>query len=367
MSQRVDEREWVQYQWPYLLRWLGGAARVDQLGYETGAFVRKREFESPSQILQLLMTWAVAERSLRETALLAAEAEMADVSNVALLRRFVKAEPWIGALLGEYLLGEKTPAERALPIRLLDASSLNRPGTKASDLRLHLSLTLRTHTIDSVELTDATGGETLERFDFRAGELVIADRGYAHRAGLNHVVKSGAYFLVRIPWNNVPLEDAEGEPLDIPAALETLEEATPGEFPVRFRTPDGDVVACRLVAIRKSEPAAEQARRKASAERRKHGKIDLRTLQTAGYVFVLTNLPEGISTESVLQLYRLRWQIELKFKALKSVIHLDNIPARSETLARVYIMTKLLVALVIDDLIESASFFSPWGYPLAAG
>ena len=91
------------------------------------------------------------------------------------------------------------------------------------------------------------------------------------------------------------------------------------------------------------------------------------TLQTAGYVFVLTNLPEDISTESVLQLYRLRWQIELKFKALKSVLHIDNIPARSETLARVYIMTKLLVALVIDDLIESASFFSPWGYPLAAG
>ncbi|SRR5712692_705153 len=367
MNQRVDEREAVQYQWPYLLRWLGGAERVDQLGYETGAFVRKREFESPSQVLQLLMTWAVAERSLRETALLAAEAEMADVSNVALMRRFVRAKPWVGAMLGEYLLGPKKQIERGLQIRLLDASSLNRLGTKASDLRLHLSLSLRTHAIESVELTDARGGETLERFDFRAGELVIGDRGYAHRAGLSHVVKSGAYFLVRIPWNNVPLEDAEGKQIDIPAALETLAEACAGEFPVSFRTPNGDAVACRLVAIRKSEPAAEQARRKASAERRKHGAIDVRTLQTAGYVFVLTNLPDDICAESVLQLYRLRWQIELKFKALKSILHLDKIPARSETLARVYIMAKLLVALVIDDLIESSSFFSPWGYPLAAG
>jgi len=367
MNQRVGESEWVQYQWPYLLRWLGGAERVDRLAYETGAFVRKREFQSPSQVLQLLMTWAVAERSLRETALLAAEAEMADVSNVALMKRFAGAGSWIGALLGECLIRSKHQVGSAIRLRVLDASAINRPGTRQSDLRLHLSMSLRTNAIESVELTDAKGGETLERFDFRPAEIVIADRGYAHRSGLTHVVKAGAHYIVRIPWNNVPLEDPTGGRFDIPAALETLEDARADEFSVCFRSADGQAVPCRLVAIRKSEPAAEEARHKISVERRKHGAIDIRTLQSAGYVFVLTNLPEEISPESVLQLYRLRWQIELKFKMLKSVLHLDNIPARSEALAHVYILTKLLVALVIDDFIESARSFSPWGYPLAAG
>lgn len=367
MSQRVDESEWVQYQWPYLLKWLGGSERVDRMAYETGAFVRKRQFESPSQVLQLLMTWAVAERSLRETALLAAEAGMADVSNVALMKRFAVAGAWIGRLLGERLIGQRRQESGAFRLRVLDASALNRPGTRQSDLRLHLSMSLRTNAIESVELTDAKAGETLERFEFHPGEIVIADRGYAHRAGLTHAVHSGAHYIVRIPWNNVPLETPGGGRFDIPAALDMLEDASADEFPVCFRSPDGEVMPCRLVAIRKSEPAAEKSRHKLSVERRKHGAIDLRTLQTAGYVFVLTNLPNEISPESVLQLYRLRWQIELKFKTLKSVLRLGNIPARSEALARVYIMTKLLVAVLIDEFIESASSFSPWGYPLTSG
>jgi hypothetical protein len=251
-------------------------------------------------------------------------------------------------------------------IRLLDASAVNRPGKKESDLRLHVGLDLRSHRVDSIELTDVKGGETLERFHLNGSEIVIGDRGYAHRAGLTHVVRSGAYFIIRTPWNNVPLEDEQGKPFDIPAALETLKDACAGEFRVRFRSPDGEAMACRLVGIRKSEPAAERARQKVAVERRKHGAIDIRTLQTAGYIFVLTNLPDQISAESVLELYRLRWQIEIKFKSLKSILHLGHLPARNETLARVYIMAKLLIALVIEDLIHSAESFSPWGYPLAA-
>jgi IS4 transposase len=76
----------------------------------------------------------------------------------------------------------------------------------------------------------------------------------------------------------------------------------------------------------KSEPAAERARQKILADARRHGnpRVDLRTLETAGYVMAVTNLPSEVSPDSVLELYRLRWQIELKFKTLKSVIHLGN-------------------------------------------
>ena len=57
MELRVDEREWIQFQWPYLLAFLGGEQRVTELAYATGAFVRRREIESPSEMLQLLFTW----------------------------------------------------------------------------------------------------------------------------------------------------------------------------------------------------------------------------------------------------------------------------------------------------------------------
>lgn len=364
MELRVEEREWVQFQWPYMLRFLGGEQRVTELAYSTGAFFRSREVESPSELLQLLMTWAVAERSLRETAALSAEAGMADVSDVALLKRFKKAGDWLGELLAGVLGGDQPTASELLRIRLIDASSIRRRGGRGTDARLHLSLDLRTHRIDEVELTDAQAGETLDRFTFKPGDIAIVDRGYAHRGALSSVVKAGAFFLVRLPWSNVPLETRQGEPFDLFAALRSLGEASAEEFPVQFRSPDGEIIPCRLVAIRKSEAAAAESRKKVLKERGKHGVVDPRTLEAAGYVFVLTNLPPEISAESVLELYRFRWQVEMKFKTLKSVLHLGNVPVRSPELLRVYVTAKLLVALLIDALISAAESFFPWGYPL---
>jgi hypothetical protein len=312
----------------------------------------------------LLMTWAVAERSLRETAALSAEAGMADVSDVALLKRFKKAGDWLGALLAGVLGSDQPTASELLRIRLIDASSIRRRGGRGTDARLHLSLNLKTHRIDEVELTDARAGETLDRFTFKPGDIAVIDRGYAHRGALSSVVKAGAFFLVRLPWSNVPLETRQGEPFGLFTALRSLGEASAEEFPVQFLSPDGESIPCRFVAVRKSEVAAAESRRRVIKERSKHGAVDPRTIEAASYVFVLTNLPSEISAESVLDLYRFRWQVEMKFKTLKSVLHLGNIPVRSPELLRVYVTAKLLVALLIDALISAAESFFPWGYPL---
>lgn len=366
MEQRVDEREWIQFQWPYLMAWLGGEERVNALAYQTGAFARRREIESPAQVLQLLLTWAVAERSLRETAALAAEAEMVDISDVALMKRFARAGEWLGALLAE-AMDVPPSAPTAMPIHLLDATAIQRRGSRGTDARLHLQLDLGRHCFTAVELTDAKGGESLQRFTFMPGEIAIADRGYARRADLAAVAQQGAYFIVRLPWSNVPLEQADGTPFDLFGALRGLPEANAREFAVAFRGPDRERSDCRLVAIRKSEPAAAATRRRTMREKSKHQRlIDARTLEAAGYVFVLTNAPTSLSAESVLDLYRLRWQIEIKFKTLKSVLHLGDVPVRSAELLRVYVLAKLLVAVLIDQFIERAESFSPWGYPWPA-
>ena len=175
--------------------------------------------------------------------------------------------------------------------------------------------------------------------------------------------------MVRFAWTAVPLETTDGQAFSLLEALRSLPEAAAGEFAVRFTGPDGNRVDARLVAIRKSEPAAARARQKALRERTKKSQatVDVRTLELAGYLFVLTNLPPEISAESVLQLYRLRWQIEMKFKTLKSLFHLDNVPARNDESLRVYVLAKLLVALLIDSLLDEADSFSPWGYPITPG
>ena len=88
-------REWVEFQWPYLMSFLGGRRRVEALARETRAFERSRKIERPEVLLQLILMWAVAERSLVDTAMIAAEAGLAEVSDVALVKRFA-----IGAVAG---------------------------------------------------------------------------------------------------------------------------------------------------------------------------------------------------------------------------------------------------------------------------
>jgi hypothetical protein len=271
-------------------------------------------------------------------------------------------------LLSDLLVDVDSSFTPFMRLRLLDATGITRDGKTGTDHRLHLGVDLGSNRIDSIELTDVKGAEGLERFSVRPGEILIGDRGYGKRPGLSYVARQGGFFITRFAWGAVPLETIDGEPFALFDALKSLPEGRAGEFPVRFRSPDGSAVDVRLVAIRKSEPAAAHARQKVLRERSKKGNatVDLRTLEAAGYLFVLTNLPSTISAESVLDLYRLRWQIEMKFKTLKSVLHLDNVPARSNEGLRVYVLAKLLVALLIDALIYDSESISPWGYPLPA-
>jgi len=366
MERRVDVSEWVGFQWPYLVAFLGGETRVAELARETGVFERARKIASPSDLLRLLLFRVAGGHSFMDTATVAAEVGVADLSDAALVKRFAKSADWLGRLLCEVIGWNEQQRLPGLSVDVVDATTVGRRGVKGTDHRLHLRVDLASNRVVEAELTDAQGGETLDRFAIRPGGVVIADAGYAHRGPLGRMAERGANFIVRFSWSNLPLENEAGEPLDLLATLESLPEAQPGEFPVFFRTPEGTRIAAHLVAIRKSEPAAAHTRERVRKERSRKGRqIDLRTLQFAGFTFVLSNLPEEISTESILALYRFRWQVEIKFKVLKSLLDLDHIPARTDDGVRVWVFAKLLVALLVDALIEQAESFSPWGYPIA--
>jgi hypothetical protein len=368
MSERVDVREWLEFQWPYLVAMMGGSEQIDELARRTEAFVRPRKIESAETLLRLILMWAAAGRSLMDTAALAAEAGLADVSDVALLKRFARSGDWLGALISELLVERGQEFPIGVRVRLLDATSITRAGKRGPDHRVHLGMDLASNRIDSIELTNQKGTERLERFAVSPGEIIIGDRGYGHRSGMAYVAERGAFFLVRFAWSSIPLQTPDGQPFVLLDALRSLPEAAPGEFPVRYLGPDNQVLEARLVAIRKTELAAARGRQQVLRERTRKSRssVNMRTMEMSGYLFVLTNLPPTCSAHSILQLYRLRWQIEMKFKTLKSILHLDHVPARTDESLRVYVFAKLLIALLIDSLVEQAESFSPWGYPLWA-
>ena len=89
------------------------------------------------------------------------------------------------------------------------------------------------------------------------------------------------------------------------------------------------------------------------------------TLEFAKYVLVFTTRSTGSAAE-VLESYRMRWQIELVFKRLKSLAQLGHVPKHEDRSSRAWVCGKLLVALLAQKLIRIGRDISPWGYPLSA-
>ncbi len=72
--------------------------------------------------------------------------------------------------------------------------------------------------------------------------------------------------------------------------------------------------------------AAAKARDRVRRESQRNGTVlQPQTLEAAAYVFIFTTLPKQVSAAQVLEIYRLRWQIELEFKRLKSLIALGHL------------------------------------------
>ncbi len=175
-----------------------------------------------------------------------------------------------------------------------------------------------------------------------------------------------AYVIVRFGWNALRLQTLNGEPWSLLNALRGLRDATPGEWWVQIPgTKDRPALTVRIVAMRKSPQAAEKARRTARKAARDHGyTVAKETLEAADYVLILTTLTEtAADAAEILELYRLRWQIEIAFKRLKSLLHIDELRAFDPDLAQSYLLAKLLGAVMVDAIrTQGPDFSPPFGY-----
>jgi hypothetical protein len=70
---------------------------------------------------------------------------------------------------------------------------------------------------------------------------------------------------------------------------------------------------------------------------------------------------EMLSDEAVLKLYRLRWQVELLFKRLKSLLHLDALPTRNGPISKSWLLIRLIGAALAQILASPSGIFSPRG------
>jgi len=351
-----------------LLSRLPSGLDLDVSARLSGALVRRRGVKDAASLLRLSLGYAACGLSLRGAAAWAEVGAVARLSDVALLNRLRGAADWLGeivaAILSERMTARADGAEERR-VRLVDATTLSCPGSRKTDWRVHVGFRLGPRPrIEQLELSDGRGAESLNRFVCGPGDIAIGDAGYAKAQDLARLDATGAGFIVRTGWNAVRLRTPGGAPFDLFAVLKDVPERGMADVAAAIALDRGgtELLPVRLVILGKSAEEAARARARVRRKSRKQGKTPKKeTLRAAGYIVLLSSLDDAdFSTGDVLELYRLRWQIELVFKRLKSLLHLDQLPARDPNLARCWIYAKIIAALLLEDMSGQVLDSPPW-------
>jgi hypothetical protein len=346
----------------------------EDLARSTGALKGLRKDKDAAKFLRVLMIHLACGHSLRETAVRAREAQLADMSDVALLKRLRKSKPWLQALC-EGLFAERgiDPSELAadLKMRIFDGTTVKEPGRTGRLWRVHFSMELPSLQCDYFKVTDSKGkgnGEGFAQYPISAGDLILADAGFATPKGVRHIHECGAFATVRINPMGVRLENPDGSAFDL---IREMKGSLPKSgqtksWAIRFCGQDGKGTAGRLCVVRKSEAATRRALKRIKRKAQHRGASPAPdALIHARYIILFTTFPESrFPLESVLEYYRIRWQIELVFKRFKQLAQIGHLPKYEEESSKAWLYGKLLVALLVQKIKEYAESVSPWGCAL---
>ena len=121
----------------------------------------------------------------------------------------------------------------------------------------------------------------------------------------------------------------------------------------------GKEISLRVCATRKTPEGIVQTQKKLR-RRESRGQIVIKsdTKEFNEYIVLITSLPDEISAQQVLALYRLRWQVEIYFKRLKSIMDFGELPKRRSESVMAWLNGKMMIALLIEKIM-SQSVFSP--------
>jgi len=321
-----------------------------ELAIEFKAFCRSRTIKTPDQLLRVVLCYCGIDQVLRETAGTFTLLEER-ISDTAIHRRLKACGPWVKALLSRMMDAAVQPlAEGHLRFLVIDASTVQSPGATGTDYRIHLAIdVVRLHLVE-VKVTNEHTGEHLCHYGLQDGDVVVADRGYNQVTMWMDQADRGVGLVVRYNPHGIPLHDPEGNPLDLESVL-SASGATECCVPTQVRNRNHESLAGHLHALRLPPAQAAEARRRARANAAKKGRQpQARTLIFAEWVLIWTTLPpEIVSTATLMALYRVRWQIELVFKRLKSILNMDRLRARKDSaLAEVYLHGTLLYAWIVE-------------------
>ena len=183
------------------------------------------------------------------------------------------------------------------------------------------------------------------------GDLILFDQGYFKLSMLEALIAKRVFFLTRFLVRTVVLDPVTGARIDLSRHLSKMG-SDACEMDVLIGSVKMPKVPVRLIALRVSESVANERRRRLRKEAQKKGRTPSKHhLKMCEWTMLTTNVPRRwLPLEMVRMLYAVRWQIELLFKQLKSILRVHQSDTGNEHRLRCELYGKLIGAIIIHRI-----------------
>jgi hypothetical protein len=363
-----------------------------ELAFKSGAMTRIRKMKSEEALLRTLLLHVGSGYSLRETVRRAKEADIADFSDVALLKRLKKSGQWFYLLClslfeeqgvkvqetGNWKQDNEDSTSISLPrnsqvkLRLFDALNVKEPGKTGGSWKVHYSLNIPSLECDFFKLSEFKDKEAdLFPYPIRKNDHIITD----NCAGIHELTAAQAFVTFEInpqmSCKHADIYKPDHKVFPFLEEMQTIEKAgkiKSWDVQIYENGPEHEHTPLkgRLCALRKTEAAIKLAHAGLKSEAVANGAaIASESYEFAKYSVVFTTFPEeNFSSFDVLECYCLSWQLRPVLKRFKELAQIGHLPKYDDESSKAWFYGKLFVALLMEKMERYAHFVSPWGYGL---
>lgn len=228
---------------------------------------------------------------------------------------------------------------------------------KGSTARLQTGYDLKTRSYEYFELCSYRRNDQKAAADIvnslEKGDLVIQDLGYHSYKAYGEIIAKGAFFLTAWSYGAIIFDIDSGERIDLLSLLKKQ-----GQIDQSVKLGVNDQLEVRIVAKRIAPKVAESRKRKARKDHKKSTNHSNDYYKMLEWDIRITNVPKKIWTlEEVLLAYRLRWHIEIIYKAWKSSLSMNKKAVHKMNASKCKMIFYLMLLYAIVNCQVKYSYF----------
>jgi len=244
----------------------------------------------------------------------------------------------------------------SLPVseKLMDIFPSSGGSNKKGSIKLQAIFNITTRNFKKLEFFKGTNNDRQYVNNIveitKKKDLVIFDLGYFTKAAFYNIEAKEAYYVSRVSFTTVFSTETENHEIKRINILEIFKKSN-GIVDTSVVIGYGkEHIKCRLVAIKLPEDVANERRRKAKLNSKRKTLPDYQ-LEFLGWNVMITNTPANmLPKDAVFDIYRIRWQIEIIFKSLKSNLNLDKLSIGGKAQTQCILYGRLILATLLTSV-----------------